>query len=177
MANTPSGARYRVELEGADALIASTRELSAQVRKQANRDFRDAARNMSTKMAAEIRTGKYVKGGAPQAVKVAKTAAYKRDRLPMVRIPATRVGLSGQAGRSKTGRKVKFRNRAAAGRAEDLSIAWASLGGKRGSSNPHFPGAYYWIKNVYDDAEELGAREWLLAVKAIMKDYMIGGLR
>lgn len=167
------GANYRVELIGADALIQSTRELSTEIRRMANRDFRDAARAMSEKMASEIRTGKYARG-APQARKVAATAVYKRDRLPMVRIPGKRVGLSGQGGYSKTGRRVKFRNRARSGAREDLRIAWAATGGR---ANPHFPGSTYWIRGVYDDAAELGAREWLTAAKHIMKDYMIGGLR
>lgn len=164
------GMGYGVTIEGADVIIEATRTLSEQMRKQTNRQFRDAARDISERMAAQIRTGRYTRGGAPQAAKVAKTAVYKRDRLPMVKIPGTRVGLSGQSKTrsfTKTGRLSNARNKGTAGRAEDLRIAWAATGG---APNPHFPGSTYWIRNVYDDAAELGAREWLDAANSILRE-------
>ena len=164
------GMDYRVSLEGADVVINATRELSAELRKMTNREFRDAARDMSEEMARQIRTGRYARGGAPQALKVARTAVYKRDRLPMVKIPGTRVGLSGQSKTrsfTKTGRLSQARTKGTLGRKEDLAISWAATGGL---PNPHFPGSTYWIKNVYDDAEELGAREWLEAVNEILRN-------
>lgn len=163
------GMDYRVSLEGADVLINATRELSDEMRKLTNRQFRDASREISENMARAIRTGRYARG-APQAHKVAKTAVYKRDRLPMVKIPGTRVGLSGQSKTrsfTKTGRLSNARTKGTAGRKEDLAIAWAATGGL---PNPHFPRSTYWIKNVYDDAEEFGARGWLQAVNEILRE-------
>lgn len=165
--SNPGGMRYRVEMEGADVIIEATRKLPVEIRRLANRDFRDASENISTKMAEAIRSQKYTRG-APQARKVAATASRKRDRLPMVRIPGKRIGLSGQGGRSASGRRVKYRNRATSGRREDVRIAWAATGGR---PNPHFPGSTYWIKYVYDDAEALGAREWLEAAQDTLKQY------
>ena len=163
------GMRYRVQMEGAEDIINATRTLSADMRKLTNRQFRDASRDISTRMAAAIRTGRYARG-APQARKVAATAVYKRDRLPMVKMPGTRVGLSGQSKTrsfTSTGRLSKARNVGSAGRREDLRIAWAATGGK---PNPHFPGSTYWIKNVYDDAAEFGAAQWLAAANQILRE-------
>lgn len=167
-----------VELVGADVLLKKVQTLSndlievggaqTSMRRMANRDLRDAARLTAEKAAAAIATGRYARG-APQAFKVAKTARAKRDRLPVVKIPSTRIGLSGQGGRGSSGRAVKFRNRAGSGSREDRRIAWAATGGSPG--NPHFPGSVNWLHDFRRDGKQFGVDEYLRAVKAILRDY------
>jgi hypothetical protein len=167
-----------VELVGADVLLKKVQTLSndmisvggtqTSLRRMANRDLREAARLTAEKSAEAIATGRYARG-APQARKVARTARAKRDRLPVVKIPSVRVGLSGQSGRGSSGRKVKYRNRAGSGSREDRRIAWAATGGSPG--NPHFPGSTNWIRSFRKDGKEFGVEEYTAAVKAILKDY------
>ena len=170
-----------VELVGVDVLLKKVQKLSndmvsiggreVSLRRMANRDLRDAARTTAEKAARALQTNptRYTRGGAPQAVKVAQTARWKSDRLPVVKIPATRIGLSGQSGRGSSGRRVKYRNRAGSGSREDRRIAWAATGGSPG--NPHFPGSYNWLRNFRNDAKAFGVEEHLKAVKAILRDY------
>lgn len=170
-----------VELVGAEHLLKQVQKLSndmievggtrTNLRRMANRDLRDASRTTAEKAARALEQNptKYTRGGAPQAVYVARTARWKSDRLPTVKIPGTRVGLPGQRGIGSKGRAVKFRNRAGAGNREDRRIAWAATGGS--PNNPHFPGSYNWLRNFRADAKTFGVEEYLQAVKAILRDY------
>lgn len=157
---------FSVTIEGADEILKAVQELPKEIRRMANFEFRQASKGIADTMAAEIRTGQYA-SGAPQARKVAATAARKYDRLPVVKIPTTRVGLSGQGGRGSSGRRVKYRNRRAAGFGEDRRIAW----GATGAGGYRFPGTRRWTADLRPDAVRLASDMWFEAAADIMRRY------
>lgn len=161
-----------VTIEGAEQILNAVQTLPVELRKMANTDFRQASKDIADTMAADIATGRYA-SGAPQALKVSRTAVRKYDRLPVVKIPGKRVGLSGQGGRSATsGRRIKFRNRREAGFNEDRAIAW----GATGAGGRRFPGTTRWTANIRPDAVRIASELWFEAAAAIMRRYglMVG---
>lgn len=173
-----SGGLY-FEITGVDEVIKAVDRLSREVdavhgkspRTAASGQMRDAARNVAERGAAKIATGTYA-SGAPQAFKVSQTAIAKRDRLPVVRIPGRRIGLTGQSttGRrsSTTGRLLNYRTKGLTGRKEDVAIAWAATGGK---ANPRFPGSRYWLRTAYRDMGDIGVKEYQQALTAICRAW------
>ena len=157
-----------VTIEGADVILKGIQELPREIRRMANTEFRQASKDIADNLAAEIRTGQWA-DGAPQAKRVAATATRKYDRLPVVKIPGKRVGLSGQGGRGSSGRRVKYRNRARAGFNEDRQIAW----GATGAGGYRFPGTRRWTENgaLRSAAVEEASRLWLQAATDIMRRY------
>ena len=157
-----------VTLEGADEILKAVQELPREVRTLANFEFRQASKDIADTLAAEIRTGQWA-AGAPQARKVSATAVRKYDRLPVVKIPGTRIGLSGQGGRGSKGRRVKYRNRATSGFNEDRRIAW----GATGAGGYRFPGTTRWTANgaLRSRAVRVAAQEWFDAAATIMRRY------
>ena len=157
-----------VTIEGAEEILTAVQELPKEIRRMANTEFRQASKDIADNLAAEVRTGAWAEG-APQAKKVAATAVRKYDRLPVVKIPGKRIGLSGQGGRGSSGRRVKYRNRARAGFNEDRQIAW----GATGAGGYRFPGTTRWTSNgaLRSAAVEEASRLWLEAATQIMRRY------
>lgn len=166
MAGFSGSGGMSVTIEGAEEILKAVQELPDEVRKLANFEFRQASRAIAEDMAQKIATGRYAEG-APQSRKVAATARRKYDRLPVVKIPGKRVGLSGQGGRGSGGRRVKYRTRARAGFNEDRMIAW----GATGAGGYRFPGTTRWTVNVRGDGVDVAAEKWLDAALAIMRRF------
>jgi hypothetical protein len=172
-----SGGLY-FEIRGAEEVLRAVDKLSREVdsvhgkspRTAASGQMRDAARVVSERGAAKVATGRYA-SGAGQAYKVSRTARAKRDRLPVVRIPGVRIGLSGQSTtgrRSAKGNLLNYRTKGLTGRREDVAIAWAATGGK---SNPRFPGSTYWLNAARGDMQDIGVDAYEQALTDIVRAW------
>lgn len=147
--------RVDMEIDGAAALLRKFNALP----KEANKELRAAALQLSGLLAQEVRSAGMAEGR--QAAELVPTVKARRDRIPSVSIGGTKRIFRGKKDRTQ---QEAYR-----------ALFGSEFGGNGHGFKPPRSGGY-WIRPAIKAAEPEIAREWRAAAERIVADFNHGGL-